>query len=244
MRKILSTAIGLAILLGLGNPPMIWAADDDDWGSESGWDDLDDPNKAKKDAEEFPPMVMAPETLPPGYVGIRGSGGLLFASLGAHVGVTDWMDVIADGYMPYEDAGNTWMFGGGLKFRIHGKRGDFQYCLKLKGYGVTYADPAAASGKLPKGFGVWPSFMVGMNVKGGSFYGEIGGLFFPWVADDSNNTHVFQGLPAHFGGEIYVTDWFHVFINVDLLLSFHYAIFALALSGPFNLIEAGVVFVF
>ena len=181
---------------------------------------------------------------PPGFVGLRGSAGVLFASMGAHVGVTDWMDFIADGYMPYEDAGNTWMFGGGAKFRIHGKRGDFQYCMKLKAYGVHYDDPDSASSRLPKGLGLWPSFMVGMNVKGGSFYGELGALVFPWVADDSNNLKVFQGLPAHFGGEIYVTEWFHVFINVDILLSFHYSILVMALQGPFNLVEAGVVFVF
>jgi hypothetical protein len=221
----------------------VLAADDDDWGDESGWDELDDPSKAPKAGEdEYPPMVMAPETLPPGYVGIRGSAGLLFSSLGLHVGLTDWLDVIADGYMPYEDVGNTWMFGGGLKFRIHGKRGDFQYCLKLKGYGVYYDDPSQASAVLPKGFGIWPAFMIGMNVKGGSFYGEIGALVFPWVADDSNVTRIFQGIPAHFGGEIYVTDWFHVFINVDILLAWYTSVFAYHLTGPFNMLEVGVVF--
>jgi hypothetical protein len=236
-------AIGLTSLALMLSPPAAWADDDDEWGSESGWDELDDPGKAKQGEEVYPPMVMAPETLPAGHVGLRGSAGVQFASLGVHVGVTDWMDVIADGYMPWDDPGNTYMFGGGLKFMIHGKRGDFQYCLKLKGYDVYYSDPEKASRLLPKGFGLWPSFMIGMNVKGGSFYGEVGGLFFPWIANDSNNTYMFHGIPAHFGGEIYVTDWFHVFINVDLLLSFHYAIFTLALTGPFNLVEAGVVFV-
>ncbi len=242
MRRSSLCAISVAVLIslvGVGAP----AADDDDWGAESGWEELDDPVESDEE-EDYPPMVMAPETLPPGYVGLRGSAGVLFSAFGAHVGVTDWMDILADGYMPYTDAGNTWMFGGGLKFRIHGRRGDFQYCLKLKGYCVYYDDASQASSLLPKGFGLWPSFMIGMNVKGGSFYAEIGGLLFPWVAGDSNQTHIFQGLPAHFGGEIYVTDWFHVFMNVDILLSFFNPIFTMTMAGPFNLIEAGVVFVF
>jgi hypothetical protein len=230
----------LSLIAAMAAGPIALADDDDDWGSESGWEDLDDPNKAPMEAV---PMMMAPETLPPGYLGFRASGGLLFGSLGVHVGVLDWMDVIADAYMPYEDIGNTWMFGGGLKFRIHGKRGSLQYALKLKGYGVYYADPDTASSVLPKGFGLWPSFMVGMNVKGGSFYGELGGLFFPYVTADSNSTDIWRGMPAHFGGEIYVTDYFHIFINVDILINFGWGMFSYRLTGPFNLLEVGVNFI-
>ena len=232
----------LTLFAVMAGPIALADEDEGGWGSESGWEDLDDSNKTKQD-EPLPPMMMAAETLPPGYLGFRASGGLLFGALGVHVGVLDWMDVIADAYMPYEDIGNTWMFGGGLKFRIHGKRSTFQYALKLKGYGVYYDDPNSASNFLPKGFGLWPSFMVGMNVKGGSFYGELGGLFFPYVTDDSNSTAIWRGMPAHFGGEIYITDYFHIFINVDILISFGWGMFSYNLTGPFNLLEVGVNFI-
>lgn len=217
------------------------ADDDDGWESESGWEDLDDGKNPAKEKEQA--MAMGPTSLPAGDVAVRLSAGFAMSQLGVHIGVLDRLDLIAEAALPWTDLGNTWIAGGGMKVMAFGKPGGFKYTFKLKAFYVMYSDADSASGYLPEGLALWPSFMVGMKVKGGCFYGELGAFLFPYTSAGSNRHDVFMGIPAHFGGEIYATDWFHIFINVDLVLASPIAFFTAAFIGPFNIIEAGVVFI-
>jgi len=199
--------------------------------------------KTKSSEEASHAMAMGPSTLPAGDVAIRLSGGYAMPQLGVHVGLLDRLDLIAEVETPWGDLGNTWIAGGGLKVIAFGKPGGLQYTFKFKAYSIMYSDAESASGYLPEGLAIWPSFMVGMNVKGGCFYGEIGAFVVPYTTSDSNYSNTFMGVPAHFGGEIYITDWVHIFINVDLVLASPIAFFTSVFVGPFNIIETGVVFI-
>jgi len=226
------------LLLVFTAPPVL-AEEDDDW-DESRWEELDEP---KKDISGELPMLMGPHTLPAGSFGLRLSGGLMFTSFGAQIGLLDRLDLIVDAYAPWEDLGNTWMVGGGAKVNLHGRHSTFAYAFTLKAYGIFYSDVTGAVAELPEGVALWPSFMIGMKIKEGCFYGEIGPFFFVHNTSQSTNTYVFQGVPAHFGGEIYITDTIHVFINVDIIFSGYFGVFTMDLTGPFNTIEAGVILV-
>jgi hypothetical protein len=223
------------ILAGVRAP----AEDDDDWG-DPGFEELDG---ARKEEPATRPMMMGTHTLPAGHFGLRLSGGLLWLNAGAHLSVHDRVDVLADAFMPYRDFGNTWMVGGGAKVNIY-QHGIFAYAFKLKLYGILYRDVTGAVDQLPEGLAIWPAFMIGMKIKEGCFYAEVGPLLYAYTGGGSSTDRVFQAFPMHFGGEIYVTDWFHVFINVDLIWSSHFGLFAMALTGPFNGLEGGVVFLF
>jgi hypothetical protein len=235
MRGTLTRAV---LLLAFIAPP-VFAEEDDDW-DESRWEELDEP---KKDTGEEKPMLMGPHTLPAGSFGLRLSGGLMFTSVGAQFGLLDRLDLIVDAYAPWKDLGNTWMVGGGAKVNLHGRHSTFAYAFTLKAYGIFYSDVTGAVAELPEGVALWPTFMIGMKIKEGCFYGEIGPFLFVHNTSQSTNTYVFQGVPAHFGGEIYITDMIHIFINVDIIFSGYFGIFTMDLTGPFNTIEAGVVFV-
>jgi hypothetical protein len=232
------TLILAVLLTALAAPPVI-AEEDDDW-DESRWEELDEPRE--QDTEEKP-MMMGPHTLPAGNFGLRLSGGLMFTSVGAHFGLLDRLDLIVDAYAPWKDLGNTWMVGGGAKVNLHGRQSTFAYAFTLKAYGMFYSDVTGAVAELPEGVALWPTFMIGMKIKEGCFYGEIGPFLFVHNTSQSTNTYVFQGVPAHFGGEIYITDTIHIFINVDIIFSGYFGIFTMDLTGPFNTIEAGVVFI-
>jgi hypothetical protein len=231
--------ITLAILLAAFAVSPVLAEEDDDW-DESRWEELDEPRE--RPADEMP-MLMGPHTLPAGNFGLRLSGGMMFTSAGAHFGLLDRLDLIVDTYVPWSDLGNTWMIGGGAKVNLHGRRSTFAYAFTLKAYGIIYSDVTGAVAELPEGLALWPTFMIGMKIKEGCFYGEIGPFFFVHNSSQSTNSYVFQGVPAHFGGEIYVTDSIHLFINVDLIFSGYFSIFTMDLTGPFNLIEAGIIFI-
>jgi len=236
MRGTLTLAV---LLLAFTAPPAV-AGEDDDW-DESRWEELDEPRE--KPIEEKP-MLMGPHTLPAGNFGLRLSGGLMFTSVGAHIGLMDRLDLIVDAYAPWQDLGNTWMLGGGAKVNLHGRQSTFAYAFTLKAYGIFYSDVTGAVSNLPEGVALWPTFMIGMKIKEGCFYGEIGPfLLVHHSAQSQTSAYVFQGVPAHFGGEIYITDLIHVFINVDIIFSGYFGIFTMNLTGPFNTIEAGVVFV-
>ncbi len=238
--------LGLLILIslvafGAFDRPAVAGDDDDGWDSESGWEDLDDGKSVKK--ENSRAMAMGPATLPAGRVALRMSAGGFFGQFGAHVGLLDRLDLILEGETPWTDMGNTWIAGGGLKVLAIGKSGGLQYTFKLKVLDIMYSDPSTASSYLPEGVAIWPSMMVGMNVKGGCFYGEIGAFIVPQTTSDSNYSSVFMGVPAHFGGEIYITDWMHVFINVDLIIGSPIGFTVTSFVGPFNIVEFGTVFI-
>ena len=235
MRGIVPLAI---ILIAFAASPVL--AEDDDW-DESRWEELDEP---REESTEERPMLMGPHTLPAGNFGLRLSAGMMLTSAGAHYGVADRLDLIVDAYAPWKDLGNTWMIGGGAKVNLHGSKSTFAYAFTLKAYGIFYGDVTGAVSHLPEGMAIWPTFMIGMKVKEGCFYGEIGPFLFVHHSDQSQTSdYVFQGVPAHFGGEIFITESIHIFINVDLMISGYFGIFTLNLTGPFNQIEAGVIFI-
>ncbi|MBW2704271.1 MAG: hypothetical protein JRF33_25915 [Deltaproteobacteria bacterium] len=211
----------------------------DDWEDQSGWDEMED-NKTKEG--EHRSMMLGAGGLPAGDFGLRLSTGLLYANAGVHVGILDRLDLIAESLFPYETLGDIWMVGGGLKVNIHGRTGLFQSAIKLKAYGIIYGDEAGAQ-NMSEGLALWPSFMIGLNVKEGCIYAELGAMLYPYTTSSSLQKDVFGGLPAHFGGEIYINDWFHMFINVDLLLASPVSFFTYGLSGPFNYIEVGALFI-
>ena len=231
--------LGWVLMLAMLLLPGEFAAADD-WDDQSGWDELE--NKQPKKDGEFKAMMLDPGGLPAGDFGFRFSTGLLYSSLGAHVGVLDRLDLIAETLIPYQGIGQTWMVGGGLKVNIYGRTGVFQSAIKLKAYGIFYSDSDAVE-NLSEGMALWPSFMIGLRVKGGSIYAEVGAILYPYTTSSSNQTELFGGIPGHFGGEIYITDWFHVFINVDLVLASPVRFFSFGLTGPFNYIEAGAIFI-
>jgi hypothetical protein len=215
------------------------AAEQGDWG-ESSWEELDQRPKTTPPDER--PMAMGPQTLPAGKFALRTSAGLLYWNAGVQAGLLDWLDLGAELYQPYSDFGNTWLVGGGPKFRIY-QQGRFSYAFSLRAYGIFYSSAGEDVSRLPEGLALWPSFQIGMKIKEGCFYGEIGVLLYPYTTSSSSQGYVFGGVPAHFGGEIYITDWLHAFINVDIVLSSHFGVFLLELTGPFNLFEGGVVFI-
>jgi len=231
------TVLFAIMLIAFAAPPAV--AEDDDW-DESRWEELDE---SREEPTEERPMLMGPHTLPAGNFGLRLSGGMMFTAAGAHFGVADRLDLIVDAIAPWTDMGNSWMVGGGAKVNLHGRKSTFAYAFTLKAYGIFYSDVTGAVSHLPEGMAIWPTFMIGMKIKEGCFYGEIGPFLFVHTSDQSTSEYVFQGVPAHFGGEIFVTESIHIFINVDLIISGYFGIFTLNLTGPFNLIEAGVVFV-
>jgi hypothetical protein len=226
------------VALLLAQPAM---AEDDGWGDESGWEDLDEGTDKEREELFERAMMNGTHTLPAGRFGFRASAGVSYFNFGAQAGVHDWVDVLAEAYMPYKDFGNTWLVGGGAKVRVYG-HGIWAYAFKLKAYAIFYSDVNEDVKNLPEGFALWPSFMIGMKIKQGCFYGEVGAFLFPYTSGSSTHTYVFSGVPAHFGGEIYITDWLHVFLNVDLVFSAHFGVFSLGLTGPFNGVEGGFLF--
>ncbi|MBW1872291.1 MAG: hypothetical protein JRJ19_09510 [Deltaproteobacteria bacterium] len=231
----------LTIFLMLFFAAPLLAEDEDDWGEESEWEELDENQGEKKDDKEVWPMMLGTHTLPAGDFGFRISAGVQSLIVGAHVGVHDRVDLLADTFLPHSDIGNTWMAGGGVKVRVYG-HGNWAYAFKFRVYGTFYSETNDTVKDLPESIAVWPSFMIGMNVKEGCFYAEIGTLLNVHTFSESTGSYVFSAFPAHFGGEIYITDWFHVFINVDIVISAHFGVFGLGLTGPFQLIEGGFVF--
>lgn len=232
--------IALAVLLTAFAASPVLAEEDDDW-DESRWEELDEP---RGDLSEERPMLMGPHTLPAGNFGLRLSAGMMFTSIGAQFGLLDRLDLIVDAYAPWTDLGNTWMIGGGAKVNLHGRNSTFAYAFTLKAYGIFYNDVTGAVSALPEGLALWPTFMIGMKIKEGCFYGEIGPYLIVHHSDQSQtDTYVFQGVPAHFGGEIFINESIHIFINVDLNFSSYFNIFTMDLTGPFNQFEAGVVFI-
>jgi len=217
------------------------AAADDEWEEESGWEELDEGTDEEHEALFERPMVLGSHTLPAGHFGMRASGGFSFLNAGFHVGLHDRFDLLAEAFFPYVDMGNTFVVGGGAKVRIY-EHGMWAYAFKLKAYGIFYSEFNPDVENLPEGFALWPSFMVGLKIKQGCFYAEVGAFIFPYTSDSSAKTYVFSSVPAHFGGEIYLTDWLHVFINVDIILSAHFGVFTMGLTGPFNGVEAGFIF--
>jgi len=218
------------------------ADDDDEWGGESGWEELDERNDEEDAALYSRPMVLGTHTLPAGKFALRASGGLAYFNAGLHAGVLDRLDLLAETFFPYTDLGNTFLVGGGAKVRIYG-HGMWAYAFKLRAYGILYSSVNGAVKHLPEGLAVWPSFMIGMKIPQGCFYGEVGALIFPYTSSSSTQTYVFAGVPAHFGGEIYLTDWLHIYLNVDLVFSAFFGVFSMNLTGPFNGLEAGVLFI-
>ncbi|NMB75538.1 MAG: hypothetical protein GYA21_10470 [Myxococcales bacterium] len=187
-------------------------------------------------------MALGPHTLPAGRMALRLSAGMLFSNLGAQVGVLDWLDLGAEAFMPHSDFGNTWMVGGGPKFRIY-SQGRFAYAFNLRAFGIFYSSAGEAVKDLPEGLALFPSVQIGMKIKEGCFYGEVGLLFYPVTTSSSTQSYAFGGVPMHFGGEIYLTQWLHAFINVDIVFSGYFGVFSLYLTGPFNLLEGGLVFI-
>ncbi len=222
-------------LLGAGP-----AGADDDWDGAN-WEELDQRPATTAEPEERP-MALGPHTLPAGRVALRASAGMLFSNLGAQVGVLDWLDLGGEVFMPHSDFGNTWMVGGGPKFRIY-SQGRFAYAFNLRAFGIFYSSAGEAVKDLPEGLALFPSIQIGMKIKEGCFYGEVGLLFYPVTSSSSTQSYAFGGVPAHFGGEIYITRWLHAFINVDIVFSGYFGVFSLYLTGPFNLLEGGLVFI-
>ncbi len=230
----------VAVFFGMLGATAAGAEEDEDWG-ETGWEELDN-RPAQKQLDDRP-MAMGPHTLPAGKFALRTSAGLLYWNAGFQAGLLDWLDLGAEFFQPYTDMGNTWLVGGGPKFRIF-QQGKFAYAFSLRAYGLFYSSRGEAVSRLPEGLALWPSFQIGMKIKEGCFYAEIGVLFYPFTSSSSSQGYIFGGVPAHFGGEIFITDWLHAFINVDLVFSGHFGVFILELTGPYNLFEGGMVFLF
>jgi hypothetical protein len=230
-----------ALFLVLFVAAPLLAEEEDDWGEESEWEELDEQQVDKKDKKEVWPMMLGTHSLPAGDFGFRLSAGVQSSIIGAHVGVHDRVDLLVDTFLPHKDIGNTWMAGGGVKVRVFG-HGNWAYAFKFRVYGTFYTETNESVVDLPETIAVWPSFMIGMNVKEGCFYAEIGTLLNVHTFSQSTKSYVFSAFPAHFGGEIYITDWLHVFINVDIVLSPYFGVFGLGITGPFQLIEGGFIF--
>jgi hypothetical protein len=215
---------------------------DDNW--------FDDESPASQDGNQTPakrkydPFVMGPAPLNSGVFGARLSTGLYFINLGAHAGLAKNLEALIEGMTPYNDFGGNWMAGGGIKVKLHGERGKLQYSFKLKTHLLFHRDSKTDSSGLLEGLSLWPSFMIGMDVQGGCFYGEVGFFLMPYATEDSGSRSFFYGMPAHFGGEMPVTDSIHIFINVDILLATPYEFFITGLRGPFNMAEVGMVYLF
>lgn len=226
--------------LALAGPGAGLARADENWDGTD-WEELDQRPAAKTEPEERP-MAQGPHTLPAGRFAFRASAGMLFSNLGAQAGLLDWLDLGAEVFMPHSDLGNTWMVGGGPKFRIY-SQGRFAYALNLRAFGIFYSTAGEQVKDLPEGLALFPSIQIGMKIKEGCFYGEVGLLLYPVTSSSSTQSYVFGGVPAHFGGEIYITQWLHAFINVDIVFSGYFGVFTLNLTGPFNLLEGGLVFI-
>jgi hypothetical protein len=236
------STVWLSIVLALLWAVPAAAADDDDWGDESGWEELDQRTDKQDKALDQRPMALGTHTLPAGKFALRAAAGLAYFDAGLHAGVLDRLDLLADTFFPYTDLGNTFLVGGGAKLRIYG-HGMWAYAFKLRAYGILYRSVNGEVKHLPEGLAVWPSFMIGMKIPQGCFYAEVGALIFPYTSVSSTQSYVFAGVPAHFGGEIYLTDWVHVYLNVDLVFSAFFGVFTMNLTGPFNGLEAGVLFI-
>lgn len=229
-------------VLSLAAPAATAGDDDDDWGDQSGWEELDNRTDKQDEERDKRPMVLGSHTLPAGKLALRAAAGLAYFDAGLHFGLLDRLDLLADTLFPYTDLGNTFLVGGGLKLRIY-NHGMWAYAFKLRAYGIVYRSANEAVENLPEGFAVWPSFMVGLKIPQGCFYAEVGALIFPYTSSSSTQGYVFAGVPAHFGGEIYLSDLIHIYLNVDLVFSAFFGVFTMQLTGPFNGLEAGVLFV-
>jgi hypothetical protein len=219
-----------ALWTALGASPVV--AEDDDWDG-SRWEELDEPGNEK--AEERP-MMLGAQTLPAGRFGLRLSAGYPFITAGLHAGLADRVDLIAEALMPYTMLGDALLVGGGMKVNIFGHGQRFRYALKLRVFGILYSDEGTDGlQNLAPGLLIWPSFVAGFHVKEGCFYGEAGLALYPFIGEGSEHDYVFYGVPMHFGGEIYLTDLVHLFINVD----FSFSIFGVLFTG----LEGGVLFI-
>lgn len=225
-----AAAVWTVILcVALSEPAL--ADDDDDWGG--GWDELDEPRA--RDPEEIEPMVLGAQTLPAGRFGLRLSAGYPFVTAGVHAGLADRFDLIGEFMMPYTLPGKLFLVGGGGKVNIFGFGEKFRSAFKLRALGILYPGSDDELYKMAPGMLIWPSFVIGMKVKEGCFYGEVGLILYPYIEEGAERDYVFYSVPMHFGGELNITDLIHVFINVD---------FGFTIFGPiFTGIEGGVLFV-
>ena len=227
MRGILTLAI---ILITFTAAPVV--AEDDDW-DESRWEELDEPQEEKKEER---PMMLGAQTLPAGRFGLRLSAVYPYITAGFHAGVANRLDLIAEGMMPYTMLGDAFLLGGGMKVNIFGHGKTFRSALKLRVFGILYSDEGQDDlQNLASGLLIWPSFVAGFHVKEGCFYGEAGLALFPYIDEGSGEDYIFYGVPMHFGGEIYLTDLIHVFLNVDM----SFTIFGFIFTG----LEGGILLI-
>lgn len=218
------------ILITFAAGPVI--AEDDDW-DESRWDELDEDEGENREERA---MMLGAQTLPAGRFGLRLSVGYPYIAAGLHAGVADRVDLIAEGLVPYTMLGDAFLLGGGMKVNIFGHKKMFRSALKLRVFGILYSDEGQDDlQNLAPGLLIWPSFVAGFHVKEGCFYGEAGLALFPYIGEGSEQDYVFYGVPMHFGGEIYLTDLIHFFINVDM----SFTVFGFIFTG----LEGGILLI-
>ncbi len=202
----------MLVLLGY---PSSTRASEDDWDRTT-FHDTPPTETSTGDAA----MVLGAQTLPAGTFAAKLAAGHPFLTGGIHVGLSKRIDLLAEAKIPFSEFGKAWLFGGGAKLNLYSQNGRFFSAFKIRAFALLYDDPDNELQAMAPGLMIWPSFVMGMKVKEGCFYGEAGMILYPYIDPGSDRDYIFYSAPIHFGGEIYISDNLHMFINVDIGLGF------------------------